>query len=82
MPQKGYVYTVVQCESLNLIWYHKQVFTRLNKLGVVVSHRSAVRLTRAMGGKHALPVQDWKAALELEPSSEKGFVIVGDNIDD
>lgn len=58
-----------------------QVYTRLNKLGVVVSHRSALRLTQAMGEKHDLPVHKWKASLELEGSSEKGFVIVGDNID-
>ena len=58
-----------------------QVFTRLNKLGVSLSHKSALRLVFSMGEKHDETVNQWKVALEVEPPPAKGFVIVGDNID-
>lgn len=80
MPLKGYVSLLPILYIANQIIL-LQVFTRLNKLGVSVCHKSALRFVRAMGEKHDETVCQWKAALELEPPPAKGFVIVGDNID-
>ena len=42
-----------------------QVFTRLNKLGLSVSHISATRMVQNMGNRYDQPARDWKDALSI-----------------
>ena len=40
------------------------VYSRLNKLGVCVSHKTVIRLIRSLGKNYDEPVMCWKGAIE------------------
>ena len=41
-----------------------QVYTRLNKLGMCVSHKKVIRLVKKLGKDHDQPILRWKEAVE------------------
>lgn len=46
-----------------------QVYTRLNKLGMCVSHKTVIRLVKKLGKDHDHPVVQWKEAVDGRKSS-------------
>lgn len=68
--------------------YSTQVYNRLSKLGISVTHSTVVQVVQKLGEKHDQVVRDWRAALECGSADSNGtvapsrsFVLVGDNID-
>lgn len=66
-------------------------FTRLARLGVCVTHKTAIRAVQKMGGNHDQPVCDWRNHIAtgitsansnpIQSPPTKGYILVGDNID-
>ena len=60
------------------------MYTRLNKLGVCMSHKAVTRIVRKMGEDHDEPLRVWQASVS-EPANGPhfpyGYIVVGDNID-
>jgi hypothetical protein len=62
----------------------KQVYTRLNKLGVCLSHKAVTCLVKKMGEDHDKPLRVWQASVSESgngPRLPYVYIIVGDNID-
>ena len=54
-----------------------QVYTRLSKLGVSTTHKTALQAVKKLGRNHDAQVISWKKVAQPEPD----YIIVGDNID-
>ena len=60
------------------------MYTRLNKLGVCLSHKAVTRIVKKMGEDHDKPLRVWQASVSESGSSSNlpyVYIIVGDNID-
>ena len=75
-------YTVYSCKCMyNFI---SQVYTRLNKLGVCLSHKAVTRIVKKMGDDHDKPLRVWQASVSKSGCGSRlpyVYIIVGDNID-
>lgn len=61
-----------------------QVYTRLNKLGICLSHKAVIRIVKRRGDNHDKPLRVWQASVSESGSASHlpyGYIIVGDNID-
>lgn len=61
-----------------------QVYTRLNKFGVCLSHKAVTRIVKKMGDNHDKPLRVWQASVSESDSGSRlpyVYIIVGDNID-
>lgn len=61
-----------------------QVYTRLNKLGVCLSHKAVTRIVKKMGENHDRPLRVWQASVNESDYGSRVpyvYIIVGDNID-
>ena len=54
-----------------------QVYTRLSKLGISTTHKTALQAVKKLGSNHDAQVISWKEAAQPEPD----YIVVGDNID-
>ena len=58
------------------------MYTRLNRLGVCLSHKAVTRIVKQMGVGHDKPLRVWQASMsKSEGESTYTYFIVGDNID-
>ena len=58
-----------------------QVYTRLAKLGVCVSHVASTRLMKILSGDYNSQVLEWKDAHQTEVQAQAQYILVGDNVD-
>ena len=76
------------------VWIHRdvypfffstlQVYTRLNKLGVCLSHKAVTRIVKKMGDDHDKLLRVWQASVSKCGSGSHlpyVHIIIGDNID-
>ena len=58
------------------------MYTRLNRLGVCLSHKAVTRIVKQMGVGHDKPLRVWQTSMsKSEGESTYAYFIVGDNID-
>ena len=58
------------------------MYTRLNRLGVCLSHKAVTRIVKQMGVGHDKPLRVWQTSLsKCEDKSTCAYFIVGDYID-
>ena len=71
------LYALSNLNMAMLIIYITQVYTRLNKCGVSITHRAAIRTIHSLADNYDTDVLAWKDAAEPEPN----YILVGDNVD-
>ncbi len=57
------------------------MYTRLNKLGVSVSHSTTLATVRKLGIDHDSQVVQWKNVSDHSQNVQPSYIIVGDNLD-